>query len=78
VVAVSLDAGHATIRVIAHGTAPIRALRLVGRDGVTLACVAGHGPDASLEAVVSGPFAYARVEQEDGELAWSSPVFLRG
>ncbi len=74
----ALDAGHATIRVIAHGTAPIRALRLVGRDGVTLACVAGHGPDASLEAVVSGPFAYARVEQEDGELAWSSPVFLRG
>ncbi len=73
----ALDAAHATVRVIAHGTAPIRALRLVGRDGVTLACVAGRGPDASLEAEVQGPFAYARVEQEDGELAWSSPVFLR-
>lgn len=74
----ALDAVRATFRVIAHGTAPIRALRLIGRDGVTLACVAGQGPDATLEAEVSGPFAYARVEQEDGELAWSSPVFLRG
>jgi hypothetical protein len=74
----ALAAVRATIRVTAHGTAPIRALRLVGREGMTLACVAGEGADATLEAEVHGPFAYARVEQEDGELAWSSPIFLRG
>lgn len=73
-----LDASRARLRVIAHGTAPIRTLRLVGLRGEILASTAGQGDDCALEAEVSGPFAYARVEQLDGEMAWSSPVFLGG
>ena len=74
----ALDANRALLRVIAHGTAPIRTLRLIGLRGEILASAAGQGDDCALEAEVSGPFAYARVEQLDGEMAWSSPVFLSG
>ena len=72
----ALDATRARLRVVAHGTAPIRSLRLIGLHGTVLAESAGQGADCALEADVGGPFAYARVEQEDGEFAWSSPIFL--
>ena len=73
----ALDADSARLRVVAHGTAPIRTLRLIGVYGEILASVEGHGQDCALEAEIRGPFAYARVEQHDGEMAWSSPIFLR-
>jgi hypothetical protein len=72
----ALDAPRARMRVVAHGTAPIRSVRLVGLHGEVLASADGQGEDCALEADIEGPFAYARVEQTDGEFAWSSPVFM--
>ena len=34
------------------------------------------GDEGSLEAITDAPWSYARVIQDDGEMAWSSPVFL--
>ncbi len=73
----ALETRSARLRVVAHGTAPIRTLRLIGVHGEIVASVEGQGADCTLEAEIRGPFAYARVEQHDGEMAWSSPVFLR-
>ena len=54
----------------------IRTLALIGPDG-PLAEVAGEGrTELTVEARVGPGWVYARVEQEDGEMAWSSPVFL--
>lgn len=66
------DSIHVTAR--ARGTAAIRELRFVGPDGI-LASAAGEGADAALAADVKVPYVYARVEQVDGEMAWSSPIF---
>ncbi len=59
----------------AQGTDRLRALELVGPDGV-LAHAEGVGDQAALDVRVEAPWAYARVIQEDGEMAWSSPVFF--
>ncbi|MCA9603320.1 MAG: CehA/McbA family metallohydrolase, partial [Myxococcales bacterium] len=59
------------------GTASVRDLELVGPDAV-LARATGEGPRATLtfEAPSAPAYAYARVRQEDGEMAWSSPIFF--
>jgi hypothetical protein len=49
----------------------------MGEDGV-LHSVQGEGDEASLRTQASGPWLYVRVVQQDGEMAWSSPVFLDG
>ncbi len=65
----------ANFEVTAVGTAKITALELVGPQGV-LARVEPRAHTGTLSAHVESPFVYARVVQEDGEMAWSSPVFL--
>jgi len=67
--------GPVSARAVAHGTGQIERLELVGPTGV-LAISPGNGDRAVLEAVVDAPHVYARVVQSDGEMAWSSPVFV--
>ncbi len=57
------------------GTARIRELSLVGPDGV-IATSGGEGITARVEGSVERGWVYAKVVQEDGEMAWSSPVFV--
>lgn len=62
------------------GTAPVSEVTVV-RSGVPYAPVAGEGlrdveVSASLEDLKPGEHVYVRVDQEDGHMAWSSPVFV--
>ena len=59
----------------AFGTDVIEKLELVGPRGV-IEVVEGDSKAAHIEANVDAPYVYARVTQRDGEMAWSSPVFL--
>lgn len=63
-----------SVRATAIGTAPIERIELVGPEGV-IAQAAPRTERAELAARVSSAYAYARVTQSDGEMAWSSPVF---
>ncbi|MET0341274.1 MAG: CehA/McbA family metallohydrolase [Polyangiales bacterium] len=65
--------GEVSVQVV--GTAPIARIELVGPGG-TLAHTMPSAREGSLTARVGGAFVYARVVQEDGEMAWSSPVFF--
>ncbi len=67
----------ASMRVVARAASPIRELAIVGPSGV-VARVEPSGLEASLEARVATPWSYGRVVTEDGEMAWSSPIFLGG
>lgn len=62
-----------------QGTAPLQRLELV-KSGVVVYEQACRGMDASIdlaEADAAGPaFYYLRVFQSDGEMAWSSPVWV--
>jgi hypothetical protein len=71
----SVVAAGARVSIRAAGCAPIRSLSLVGPEGV-IAEVEGTGIEASLEATLQAHWAYAKVEQHDGEMAWSSPVWI--
>ena len=73
----SVLAGPRRVRVRAAGVGALRSLSLVGEHG-TLASVAGRGAEAELEARLERGWAYAKVEQADGEMAWSSPVWVEG
>ena len=58
------------------GTSPVEKIELVGPEGV-LAQQQGDGDRMVFHARLEGtPYVYARVTQEDGEMAWSSPVFF--
>ncbi|MFK7987037.1 MAG: CehA/McbA family metallohydrolase [Sandaracinaceae bacterium] len=72
--ACSVD-GPVTVSAMAEAATPIRSLVLRGPDGV-IAKTQGEGTSASLDAEVPPGWVYARVETEDGEMAWSSPIFL--
>ncbi len=63
------------VKAEAWGTAPIERLELVGSAGC-LAAIAGDGAHAALKARIADTYVYARVVQADGEMAWSSPVFM--
>ncbi len=67
--------GPVEVQAVAHGTAPIARLDLVGREG-PVGSVQGAGERAEITAWVEDAFVYARVTQTDGEMAWSSPVFF--
>ncbi len=69
------DRTRAAFHVSVVGTARLLSIELVSAAGV-IAHSAPADREGSLSAVVSGAFAYARATQEDGEMAWSSPVFL--
>jgi hypothetical protein len=73
----SVLAGPRRVRVRAAGVGPLRSLSLVGAAG-TIATVAGRGAEAELEAPLERGWAYAKVEQADGEMAWSSPLWVEG
>jgi hypothetical protein len=70
-----LQSAHAHLTVRAVGTGPIARIELVTERGVVHSAPA-HSDEATVDARVEGRFVYARVVQEDGEMAWSSPVFL--
>jgi hypothetical protein len=57
------------------GTNVLRTVELVGPDGV-LAGGRIEGKSGVLSARVAARHMYLRVRQEDGEMAWSSPIFL--
>ncbi|RLB46846.1 MAG: hypothetical protein DRJ42_26760 [Deltaproteobacteria bacterium] len=63
------------IRAFAHGTADLASIELVGPDGV-VAVGRTDGATGELDARGAAPWLYLRVRQEDGEMAWSSPVFM--
>lgn len=64
------------VRAEASCATEIRALTLIGPEG-PIAEVCGDGAtEATVEARVGSGWVYARVEQHDGEMAWSSPIFL--
>jgi hypothetical protein len=66
--------GPVSFVIEASGSAPLRELALVGPEG-TVQAMAPQATEGRLEVRADLPWAYARVIQEDGEMAWSSPVF---
>lgn len=67
--------GPVHVEVHAIGTDRIERIDLMGPDGV-LTSVPLEGREVWIERGVEAPFVYARVVQRDGEMAWSSPVFV--
>jgi hypothetical protein len=62
------------VRVVAAAASRITSLSLVGVDGP---CAEATGTtEASLETAVGAGWWYARVVTSDGEMAWSSPIFV--
>lgn len=59
----------------ASGEHSLARLELVGPDGV-VAVVERTAGTLELRAEASAPYVYARAVQENGEMAWSSPVFM--
>jgi hypothetical protein len=70
-------ASREAIDVVAEavGVAPIREIAIVGPEG-PIASAPGKRERARVEARVESGWAYAKVVQEDGEMAWSSPIFV--
>ena len=70
-----LAADEADITVRAAAGVPIREIAWVGPEG-TIASSQFNSPEATLRCHSTAAWGYARVVLEDGEMAWSSPVFL--
>lgn len=70
-----IPASRARLTVRAAAASRIASLAVVGSEGVVHE-VAGEGEDASLTLEVGVGWWYARVVCSDGEMAWSSPVFV--
>lgn len=60
---------------VATGTGPLASVELVGPDGVVAEGVVS-GDSGELATTAQAPWLYLRVKQADGEMAWSSPVFM--
>ena len=68
--------GPVEVRAEVGSSTPLASLELVGPDG-PIATRAGEGAlDLTLEAWVGPGWVYAKAVREDGEMAWSSPIFL--
>lgn len=67
------DSAELTVRVM--GTNALQRIELIGQAGV-LARSEPSAVEAQFSARVASPFVYVRITQADGEMAWSSPVFL--
>lgn len=67
--------GPVLVEVQAIGTDVIERVDLVGPEGVLLTVRLG-GTEVWLMRPVEASFVYVRVVQRDGEMAWSSPVFV--
>lgn len=70
-----LVAGARTFEARCIGTTDVTRLEFVTSSGV-VAQTEGQGVHATLSAEVSASYVYARVVQRDGEMAWSSPIFM--
>jgi hypothetical protein len=69
-----------TLFVQAHGTGPILAAEVI-RSGQIIAALPGEGQASFAAAAVvhdlaPGEYVYVRIVQEDGGMAWSSPIFV--
>lgn len=72
-----IESGEHRVCAAVVGAGPLARVELVGATGV-LATGSVSGGDGSLDVSVRFPdpgYAYLRVVQQDGEMAWSSPVF---
>lgn len=70
--------GDVCVAASVHGTAPIDRLEII-RDGQVVHRQPGEGRTARLEHaahVDTGSYFYLRVTQSDGQVAWSSPVWV--
>lgn len=70
-----LTADALEVEVHAVGEGPIARVDLVTEAGVA-ATFPGDGDELRARGTVRGRFVYVRVVQTDGEMAWSSPVFV--
>lgn len=59
----------------AVGAEAIARIDIVTEEDV-VATFPGSGDELTIETSVTGRYVYVRVVQEDGEMAWSSPVFI--
>ena len=63
------------------GTANVARIDVIHGASIAFGVDGDGSPDrvvtGELAGVRAGDFVYARVVQEDGALAWSSPVFVR-
>ncbi|MFW5921359.1 MAG: CehA/McbA family metallohydrolase [Polyangiales bacterium] len=71
------SAGPVSVEATAGGEGIIDRLELVGPDAV-LAEARGDGTESTVAvgAEVRAPWVYARCTRRDGEMAWSSPIFV--
>jgi hypothetical protein len=67
--------GRVAVEVEAASDVALCSIEFLGPDGV-IACTPAHGTAAELAARVATPWVYARVTRCDGEMAWTSPVFV--
>ncbi|HJL33021.1 MAG TPA: CehA/McbA family metallohydrolase [Polyangiaceae bacterium LLY-WYZ-15_(1-7)] len=67
--------GPLEVEVEAVAEGPIARVDLVTEAG-TITSAPGEGDAVRFEGELEGRYVYARVVQEDGEMAWSSPVFV--
>ena len=68
--------GPVEVHARALGTTDIERIELVTSDGV-VAADSPRSPSVSFVGEVEAPYVYCRVTQADGEMAWSSPVFVQ-
>ncbi len=68
------ESGEFPVEVRALGTSRLEQIDLIGPEGAVVTEPCGHR-SATLTAHFAGPWLYVRVIQQDGEMAWSSPVF---
>ena len=71
--------GEHLLRVRYEATAPIKRIDLVRSDRI--AALAGSGTlsldlERRIPRLQAGEFHYVRILQEDGGVAWSSPIFV--
>lgn len=66
----------ALLRAEVRCASPVATLTLVGPDGAIAESRGDGALEAFVEARVADGWVYAKAVQEDGEMAWSSPIFL--
>ncbi|MBI2301816.1 MAG: hypothetical protein HYU66_23170 [Armatimonadetes bacterium] len=72
--------GPVRVKVVVSAVSPVAVTRII-RNNQVVYSFGGPGPELSFEYLDNAPlnadsYYYVRVEQQDGELAWSSPVWL--
>ncbi len=70
-----IDAPSMEVEAHAVGEGPVARIDFVTEAGVA-ASFDGNGDELRVRGTVRGRYVYVRVVQTDGEMAWSSPVFV--